>query len=195
MDHPCFRSDWRDEGDIQCAFSSFILLFTSMNASGHLVGLAVDRVLILSDTIWHHSITWRRKIPLISLGMSLFHMIIYVPRFLYISTDNKCGIRTGVHFAAKVYEILLTTLFFTVTHFFAVSVATVLFIRNLRERRNTENHTVGDCHSSQERQDSSKISIPADGMKGSQVSCLVTDMKTSTVKHDRAAGMKAFIVE
>ena len=131
-----FRKDFRNIGDMQCNFSIFFLMFTSMNASGHLVGLAVDRVLILSDTIWHHSITWRRKIPLISLGMGVFHFLLLAPRVCFFDAkEGKCEMKSDAHMAAKVYEILLVTVFLTFSHFSAVFVATILFVKNLRKRR------------------------------------------------------------
>ena len=129
-----FREDWRNVGNLQCDISCSILWFLSMNASGHLVGLAVDRVLILSDTIWHHSITWRRKIPLISLGMSLFHIILLVPRNFFSNVKKgNCQMDPDYVFA-KMYRALLVTIFSTFSHFSAVFVATILFIQKLRKR-------------------------------------------------------------
>ena len=76
-----------------------------MNASGHLVALAVDRVLIISDPIWHHGITWRRKIPLISIGMIAFHLILLIPRCLYLQVnDGICGIDAGVYVIGEPLE-------------------------------------------------------------------------------------------
>ena len=122
-------------GDWACRGILYTMWFGTMNASGHLVALAVDRALNMSFPQWHHMRDWSYINRRLSIGMTLFHAIVLAPIiYLFGVQDGVCSlVAPGI--VPRLYELFISSVLFPVTHFTLILVASVVFEYKLRERR------------------------------------------------------------
>ena len=122
-------------GDWACRGILYTMWFGTMNASGHLVALAVDRALNMSFPQWHHMRDWPYINRRLSIGMTLFHAIVLAPIiYLFGVQDGVCSlVAPGI--VPRLYQIVMSNVLFPVTHFILILVASVMFGYKLRARR------------------------------------------------------------
>ena len=122
-------------GDWACRGILYTMWFGTMNASGHLVALAVDRALNMSFPQWHHMKDWSTINRHVSIGMTLFHIIALAPvLYLFGVQDGVCSlVAPGI--VPRLYQIVMSNVLFPVTHFILILVASVMFGYKLRARR------------------------------------------------------------
>ena len=70
--------------------------------------------------------------------MAIFHAVILTPMlFLYNleGMDRSCEMTSEYEVAVKLYQLIVSTMFYSVTHFIMVLTASVVFVYQLKERR------------------------------------------------------------
>ena len=126
--------DFRNLGDIFCAFHRIFSNLSTLTASAHLVAMAVDRAVVITFPTWHCNQTWDPIIKRISLAIAGFYFALQLPGFGTVR--HRGGVCLVSHTPAlTVYRIILVTLFFAITHVVVVFVSSGFFIYKLRERR------------------------------------------------------------
>ena len=138
-----------DAGVEVCKLISFSNWISSLTASSHLVALAGNRAINMAFPDWHYAIDWLKINFKISVGMAIFHAVILTPMlFLYTleGVDKSCEMTSEYEVAVKLYQLIVFTMFYSVTHFFLVLTASVIFVYQLKVRRTPgvlKEHTFG----------------------------------------------------
>ena len=121
-----------------CKLISFGKWVSSLTASSHLVALAGDRAISMVFPDWHYNKDWLKINFKVSVGMAIFHAVILTPMlFLYNleGMDRSCEMTSEYEVAVKLYQLIVSTMFYSVTHFIMVLTASVVFVYQLKERR------------------------------------------------------------
>ena len=110
-----------------------------VNASAHLVALAIDRAVLTTQIAFHNGVSWVRINGYISLGITAFHALAFSHMLsLYEVQNGSCAMVSKFEVLLKVYPVVMGTVFNAVTHFLIVLVATAIFIRGLIKRKTAE---------------------------------------------------------
>ena len=122
-------------GNWVCRGLFYFMWLGTMNASGHLVALAVDRALNMTFPRWHHLKDWTNINRNLSIGMTLFHAIVLAPIFYVFGVqDGVCDlVSQGI--VPTLYQLLISNVLFPVAHFIVILAASFVFEYKLRERR------------------------------------------------------------
>ena len=142
-----------------CRGLYYVMWLGTMNASGHLVALAVDRALNMSFPQWHHMKDWTYINRNLSIGMTLFHAIVLAPMFYVFGVqDGVCDL-VSPGMVPRLYQLLISNVLFPVAHFIVILIASFVFEYKLRERR-TPGKGTGDTERA--KKDDKKVRKTAD---------------------------------
>ena len=120
--------------DFTCKLMTFQLFAGGLNASSHMVCLAVDRAFATTFPIWHRGKEWRKIVRNLSICLTLFHYILALPKlYLYELQDGLCA-SNGSSVMSQLYEVTLVIVFFSLGHFVPLLVSNLVFVRNLWNR-------------------------------------------------------------
>ena len=144
-----FASEITNIGNNMCKFVAYTWWVCTINASGHLVCLGIDRALSIKFPRWHFRQNWLNIIPRVSLGVTLFHCLVCLPALFFLELDdNICAMRARNYSILLIYKIALVTIFSSVGHFILVSIASCVFTKKLKKHRGKR------CRRSQRRANS-----------------------------------------
>ena len=144
-----FASEITNIGNNMCKFVAYTWWVCTINASGHLVCLGIDRALSIKFPRWHFRQNWLNIIPRVSLGVTLFHCLVCLPALFFLELDDDiCAMRARNYSILLVYKIALVSIFSSVGHFILVSIASCVFTKKLKKRRGKR------CRRSQRRANS-----------------------------------------
>ena len=130
--------DSRSLGSPLCQLYPYLVWATSLNAGAHLIGLAVDRVLTIRKSEWHNDLNRvsPKLIRWISVALTMFHFVIVIPNFLFYKFEDAiCEMKSNFAILLSLYRLIVLMLYGTIGFSSALMIATVVFIRQLRENR------------------------------------------------------------
>ena len=88
-----------------CKLVSYNMWVVLVNASAHLVALAIDRAVFVVKTTWHNSVSWLKINKYISICISAFHALVFAPMaVLYEATEDGCVAVSKFPILSKVYQ-------------------------------------------------------------------------------------------
>ena len=107
-----------------------------LRISAHLVTLALDRVWNLTHAVQNFGKNWNNFYFKVSIGLTLYHCIIISPYLLFYHAENGlCQPYPQYETLLKLHQFLLSTVFYTLSHFIIVAVSGCVFISKLTEHR------------------------------------------------------------
>ena len=131
-----FKQDLRTLGGPVCKIIPYVWWAVSMNTNAHMVGMAVDRALNISFPDWHFPKSWKKIIPKISIGLTVLHFALVIPNLVFFELeDSVCEMRSRHTAIMRVYQVFVSIMVRCVGNTVATAVASLVFIRKLRERR------------------------------------------------------------
>ena len=131
-----FGIDLKNLHSIVCKLYKFILWTTAINTSAHLAALAVDRAICVTNPISKFLNSPQNVSLKVSIFMTAFHSLLISPYLYVFKVENGiCQPEHKLRNFIKVYQLFLSTLFYTVSHFIIVFVASVVFIFKLKKIR------------------------------------------------------------
>ena len=133
-----FGVDLRTFGNFSYQLFRYLFSVIALNASAHLVAMAVDRAVNISFPTWHFRKSWSEINWKISGCVTLVNCVVTLPSgFL---GEVKEGVRCGGSRSSlmKVYQIAAGFVFFAGSHFIALVASNAMFIVKLRNRRRTK---------------------------------------------------------
>ena len=131
-----FGIDLKNLHSIVCKLYKFILWTTAINTSAHLAALAVDRAICVTNPISKFLNSPQNVSLKVSICMTAFHSLLISPYLYVFKVENGiCQPEHKLRNFIKVYQLFLSTLFYTVSHFIIVLVASVVFILKLKKIR------------------------------------------------------------
>ena len=131
-----FKQDLRTLGGPVCKILPYIWWAVSMNSSAHMVGMAMDRALNISFPDWHYPKHWKTIIPKISIGLTVFHFVLVTPNLVFFELrDSFCEMTSSHTAIMKGYQVFMIVIFGFIGSSAAIAVASLVFVRKLRERR------------------------------------------------------------
>ena len=131
-----FQQDLRTLGGPVCKIFSYILWAISLNSSAHMVGMALDRALNISFPDWHYPKHWKTIIPKISIGLTVLHFVLVTPHLVFLELGDSVCEMTSSHTAImRGYQVFVSIVLSFIGNSAAIAVASLVFVRKLRERR------------------------------------------------------------
>ena len=114
-----------------------IFVLTSLlRTSAHLVTMALDRAWNLTHAVQNYGKNWNVFYFKVSIGLTLYHCIIISPYLLIYHAENGvCQAYPRYEALLKLHQFLLSTVFYTLSHFIMVGVSGCVFISKLTEQR------------------------------------------------------------
>ena len=125
-----------------CKIYKFLLWTTALNTSSHLVALAVDRAVSISNPTKSYGKNSKHSCLIISICLTFFNCTV-VSSYLgiYKLQNGICTPDPKFGTFLKIHQCLLFTVFYTTSHFIAVCIASAVFVYKLR--RHCTNSTAG----------------------------------------------------
>ena len=119
-----------------CKIGGYAQRVSALNASAHLVAMAIDRALNMTRPKWHYKKTWTTINPKTSGLITFSHCVLCSPYLGFLAIENeKCGMPTHGNRVSQFYSIGMVTLFYSPGHSIAIVISAAIFIYQLKERR------------------------------------------------------------
>ena len=127
-------NDIRDASNVSCKVYHYFQYLGAVNASAHLVMLAVDRAINITFPTWHYKRDWNKLTPRISLTITFLYIILLSPLFFVVNLqDGVCATKTEMVY--KIYQNISVGFFFVISHFSLLLTANIIFVHELRKRK------------------------------------------------------------
>ena len=126
--------------NVMCKVYKYFWWVLIFNANSHLTCLALDRVVCVSFTAWHHNKQWKGKIRKISGTLTVLHMLILYPTsaHFYQLTDGACRMASGSKRVKTTY-VLLLAIGFALTYTMVIAISSLKLVVHLCKRQIANN--------------------------------------------------------
>ena len=125
--------------NVMCKLYKYFWWVFAVNSHSHLACLALDRVVCVSFTAWHHKKEWKGKIRKISGILTVLHILMLYPTsaLFYQVTDGACRMASESE-TAKTYVALLS-IGFPLTYTMVIAISSLKLVVHLCKRQISSN--------------------------------------------------------